>query len=87
MTTINIASVKSVVVEAAEQIQLEHHEQFTLPNMPLSLRVLKGTAWITSQAEDHILQAGKQITIPRQAHASVIGAISHETMIFELRKL
>jgi len=85
MATMKLVRGENAAIERAEVVQLDYNETYCLPQEVLNLRVLSGTAWITAQAEDHILKAGDQMMIPRQPHAVLISAIHHQPLSFEIR--
>ena len=73
-------------VEITEVIELEVGGHYCLPYAVYSLHVLNGVAWVTSQAEDHILECGDELTIPRQPHAVIISAAHYQRLRFEIRQ-
>ena len=73
-------------VEITEVIELEVGGHYCLPYGVYSLHVLNGVAWVTSQAEDHILECGDELTIPRQPHAVIVSAVDHQPLRFEMHR-
>jgi hypothetical protein len=85
-TNIQITRAESANRDLVEGIRLEHGDVYCLPYGALNVRVFSGTAWITSQAEDHVLEAGDELMIPRQAHAVIVSAVGHQPLNFEFRR-
>jgi hypothetical protein len=85
MTTRNLANTANPVIEVTEKVQLQSGDLYCLPHGALNVRVLSGTAWITSQAEDHVLEAGDQMLVPHQPHAVIVSAVGHHSLSFEVR--
>ena len=71
-------------VEIIEVLELEPNGHYCLPYGMCSLRVLSGVAWVTAQAEDHILKCGDDLTIPRQPHAVIVSAAHQQRLRFEV---
>ncbi len=89
MTAMNIQKTHAVPVnhDVKEVVRLEHGSLYCLPYGALNIRVISGTAWITAQAEDYVLEAGDELMIPRQLHAIIVGAVGHQPLSFEFRRL
>jgi hypothetical protein len=71
---------------AAERIELKQHEQRCLPIAASRIHVTQGIAWVTSQSEDIIVQAGESLGIPRQRFATIISAVSIGNVTFEIER-
>lgn len=71
---------------AGERIELKQHEQRCLPIAASRIHVTQGIAWVTSQSEDFVVQAGESLDIPRQRFATIISAVSIGTLVFEIER-
>jgi hypothetical protein len=70
-----------------EVVSLGDGEIYRLPHGALSIRGLSGSAWITSQAEDCILETGEPLLLSRQPYTVIVSALDHQPLIFDLRKI
>jgi hypothetical protein len=75
MATTHWANTNCTALVLAEVVSLEDGEFYRPPHGALSFRVLSGSAWITSHAEDHVLETGDPLLI------------SFQPLRFELRKI
>ncbi|MCC7206285.1 MAG: DUF2917 domain-containing protein [Anaerolineae bacterium] len=50
---------------------------------PTRFKVLQGTAWITHDGEDIVLQAGQRARIDPSAECTLVGALGGEPVVFE----
>ena len=87
MATMNRAYTARTSIDLTEVITLEDGDIYCLPYGALSIHILSGAAWVTSQAEDHVLETGDPFQIARQSHAVLISALDHQPLCFELRKI
>ena len=87
MEAIHWAKRGRAALDLTETVCLEPNEIYCLPHGTFNVQVLRGTAWITAQAEDFILEGGDQMTIPRQPHAILVSVVGHQPLRLELRKL
>jgi len=87
MATTHWASTTCTALGLTEVVSLEDGEIYRLPHGALSLRVLSGSAWITSQAEDHVLEGGDPLLVSRQPYIVIVSALDHQPLSFELRKI
>jgi hypothetical protein len=86
MSTMNQVNTAHAAIDLTKMIRLEHRDIYCLPDGALSIRVLSGRAWVTSQAKDHFLGTGDMLSIPRQPHTVIISALD-QSLIFELHKI
>ncbi|MEO8392607.1 MAG: DUF2917 domain-containing protein [Chloroflexota bacterium] len=88
MTAMNIqnAQAERVNHDLKEVVRLAQGDLYCLPYGALNVRVLSGTAWITAQAEDHVLEADDELMIPRQPHAVIVSAVGGQPLSFEFRR-
>ncbi len=68
----------------ALRLALLYGEQLRVPSSSEWLRVLSGTAWVTAKGEDHVLASGDEIALPRDSNGTVVSAVGHEALFFEV---
>lgn len=86
MSTMNWANPVHTAIGLTKTIQVEYGDIYCLPAGSLSIRVLSGRAWLTSQAKDYFLEAGDSLSIPRQPHTVIISALG-QSLIFEVHQI
>ena len=60
-------------------------EALRLPLSSLRVSVLSGTAWVTQQGEDKLLQPGESFALSAAADRAVISPIGTVPLLFEMR--
>ena len=71
--------------DSALRMVLLEGEALRLPLSRLRVRVLSGTAWITQQGEDKLLQPGESFDLSAAADRAVISPIGTVPLLFEMR--
>jgi len=69
---------------AGAQLTLEPHEVHRLKPIPPGIHILCGTAWITWNGEDHILNEGEGIQFQTGSDEPVISAVGERTLVVEM---
>ncbi len=73
------------VRQRAFRLVLYRSEALSIALPRRSVRVLSGTAWISANGLDIVLEAGQSAEFPIGREPAVISAIGGEAVLFELR--
>jgi hypothetical protein len=90
MSSINMSLLFQGVARGAPataplRIVLLPGEALRIPRARATIRVLSGTAWLTSEGEDIILCSGQCLSVATSKEPPVISGIGSEAVLFELR--
>lgn len=73
------------IVEQEKRIWLENgalHRM--LVRQPTCVRVLQGTAWITHDGKDIVLQSGQKVQLDASRESTLIGALGNVPLVFDI---
>jgi hypothetical protein len=85
MATQTKASARTIApINTGMRIDLTGQEICRLPNTPMRIRIVQGTAWITSQQQDILARSGDTLDIPQQSHPVVISAVNGAPMVCDI---
>jgi hypothetical protein len=74
------------VAEQGKRLWLENgalHRM--LVRQPTRLRVLRGTAWITHDGKDIVLQPGQKVQLDASQEGTLVGALGDVPLVFDVR--
>jgi hypothetical protein len=66
------------------RIALLYGEQLRIPSSSEWLRILAGRAWVSFSGEDHILDAGDELSVPQARGDAVISSLG-DSLFFEVQ--
>ena len=76
--------VRGAAAAAPLRIVLLPGEALRIPRARATIRVLSGTAWLTSGSDDIILHNGQCLSVARPKEPPVISGIGSEPVLFEV---
>ena len=76
---------RSATAAAPLRIMLLPGEVLRFPRSRATIRVLSGTAWLTSGGEDVILCNGQGLSVATSKQPPVISGIGAQAVLFEVR--
>ncbi len=67
------------------RIALLYGEQLRIPSSSEWLRILAGKAWVSFAGEDHVLEEGEELRLPRAKGGAVISPLGRGSLFFEVK--
>jgi hypothetical protein len=66
------------------RIALLYGEQFKLPRASRWVQVLSGTAWVSFDGKDHILDGGECLSVYKAKGGAIVSALCEKGIVFEI---